>query len=44
MKKYFITGFKHGVRCTIEIRTIPECVERRAAKIGLSDILCIEEG
>lgn len=44
MQTFIITGFtKHGVWATIEIRTIKECVNLRAAEHGLVDITNICE-
>ena len=44
MKVFRITGFtKHGVWTTIEIKTIRECVELRAAERGLVEITDISE-
>lgn len=43
MKTYKVTGFKHGMWCTITIKTIHEFVYLRAAEKGMTEITHIEE-
>ena len=44
MQTFIITGFtKHGVWATIEIRTIKECINIRAAERGLIDITNVHQ-
>lgn len=43
MKQFAVTGFVHGVWCTITVTTIYECVAMRAAQKGMTEITNIEE-
>lgn len=44
MKKFRVTGFsKYGIWGEVEVSTIAECIQMRAAEKGITEITNIEE-